>query len=324
MFELGTHKTKLWRSSKNEWFGGTEGLLLGLQQHQGPGRSAGDRRQRRRPAGQRRSSSHPTAIATWLQLYDKYKGKIDADFGKLAFTTPPLAAFHSLDAKFTTTDMAKELKTWALFGPPLGRTWEPTIEERKKFPEIPPLVSNPWTILHAGAPAAAKTKVSDFPVVDLHDPGNGDRPLKERTQPAKNLADTSRPGMAPCCRPATPTSGWRLPSPTYEHIVALENALKVRSDGKLTKTDRDQLALALFAHRADYELASRTRPEKALQDTQSDVRTDEWYRVAANKGVLLLAELRDAGRRDVRSPDGRFRQGARGQTGENRAIRGSR
>ena len=46
----------------------------------------------------------------WLRLYDKHKGKIDADFGKLAFTTPPLAAYHSLDAKFTTTDMAKKLK----------------------------------------------------------------------------------------------------------------------------------------------------------------------------------------------------------------------
>src|SRR5262249_29582323 len=29
MFELGTHKTKLWRSSKNEWFGGTEGFYWG-------------------------------------------------------------------------------------------------------------------------------------------------------------------------------------------------------------------------------------------------------------------------------------------------------
>ena len=29
MFELGTYKTKLWRSSKNEWFGGTEGFYWG-------------------------------------------------------------------------------------------------------------------------------------------------------------------------------------------------------------------------------------------------------------------------------------------------------
>jgi hypothetical protein len=29
MFELGTHKTKLWRSSKDEWFGGTKGFYWG-------------------------------------------------------------------------------------------------------------------------------------------------------------------------------------------------------------------------------------------------------------------------------------------------------
>ena len=54
----------------------------------------------------------------WLELYDRYKGKIDVEFGKVAFTTPPVAAYHSLDAKFTTTDLAKDLRTWALFGPP--------------------------------------------------------------------------------------------------------------------------------------------------------------------------------------------------------------
>ena len=29
MFELGTHKSRLWRSSKNEWFGGTAGFYWG-------------------------------------------------------------------------------------------------------------------------------------------------------------------------------------------------------------------------------------------------------------------------------------------------------
>jgi hypothetical protein len=29
MYELGTGRTKLWRSSKNEWFGGTEGFYWG-------------------------------------------------------------------------------------------------------------------------------------------------------------------------------------------------------------------------------------------------------------------------------------------------------
>ena len=29
MFELGTHQSRLWRSSKNEWFGGTTGFYWG-------------------------------------------------------------------------------------------------------------------------------------------------------------------------------------------------------------------------------------------------------------------------------------------------------
>src|SRR5208282_787781 len=96
----------------------------------------------------------------WQKLYQEHKGKIDVSFGKLAFTTPPLAAYPSLDAKFTTTDLAKQLKSWALFGPPLGRTWEPTFEQRKMYPEIKPLVSNPWTILHANPPAKSDSKVA--------------------------------------------------------------------------------------------------------------------------------------------------------------------
>ena len=35
----------------------------------------------------------------WVQLYHQNKGKIGADFGRLAFTTVPLAAYHSFDAK---------------------------------------------------------------------------------------------------------------------------------------------------------------------------------------------------------------------------------
>src|SRR5262249_40941486 len=36
MFELGTKKTKLWRSSKNEWFGGTAGFYWGCNNCKDP------------------------------------------------------------------------------------------------------------------------------------------------------------------------------------------------------------------------------------------------------------------------------------------------
>src|SRR5207248_9589245 len=92
---------------------------------------------------------------TWISLYRKHKGKIAAGFGFEAFTTPPLAAFPSCDAKFTTSALAREMKSWALFGPPLGRTWEATPDEVKKYPDIQPLVGNDWALIHVNAPAAA-------------------------------------------------------------------------------------------------------------------------------------------------------------------------
>src|SRR5437763_2136397 len=105
MFELGTARSKLYRSSKNEWFGGTEGFYWGCNNTKDqqvrletiPGVSG-------RPAN---LVFHPSdRDRTWLRLYAKYRGKIDIGFGKEAFTTPPLAAIHSLDATFTTTDLA--------------------------------------------------------------------------------------------------------------------------------------------------------------------------------------------------------------------------
>src|SRR5262245_3677977 len=163
MFELGTHKSKLYRSSRGEWFGGTPGFYWGCNNtkdidvrletiasvHDRPANLVW------RPSDRDR---------TWLRLYEKHKGKIGADFGREAFTTAPLAAAHSLDAKYTTTAMAKRMETWALFGPPLGITWEPTQDERRRFPEIRPLVSNPWTILHPASPSDSDRAVA---VADL-------------------------------------------------------------------------------------------------------------------------------------------------------------
>ena len=154
MFELGTHKSKLWRSSKDEWFAGTKGFYWGCNNAKDL-----DVRLETVPGVDGRPANvvfHPSdRDRTWLKLYDKSKGKISADFGFEAFTTPPLSAFQSLDAKFTTSDMAKDMKTWALFGPPLGKTWDPSEAERKRYPDARPLVSNDWTVLTTEPPPSA-------------------------------------------------------------------------------------------------------------------------------------------------------------------------
>jgi hypothetical protein len=53
------------------------------------------------------------------------------------------------------------------------------------------------------------------------------------------------------------------------------------------------VALALFAFRADYELGARAGGDVPPSKVRSDVRRDEWFRVASGKGVLLLHALRE-------------------------------
>jgi hypothetical protein len=296
MLELGTHKTRLRRSSKGEWFGGTEGFYWGCN-------NTKDLDVRLETLAT--TDGRPTSTVwrpsdrdkKWLELYDRYKGKIDESFGKLAFTTAPIAAHSSVDAKFTTTDMARDLKTWALFGPPLGRSWQPTFDERTRFPEVQPLVTNPWTVLHAGAPG----KTSGSLALDLHDPENGKRKVDSRTRGEQQTTGRGRrfaeaqgpPAWHGTLLARGDGDAWLVAAfAAYEPIVAMETAMRQRGNGKLSAEDRDRLAVALHAHRAEYELGRRAGPEVPLVKTHADVRQNDWYRVASGKGVLLLHNLR--------------------------------
>jgi hypothetical protein len=287
MFELGTHKSKLYRSSKNEWYGGTEGFYWGCNNTKDLDvrletiASVEDR-----PGGAVFQPSERDK--KWLQLYDRYKGRMDAEFGKLAFTTPPLAAYSSVDAKFTTSELAGQLKTWALFGPPLGRTWKPTFEERKLYPEVRPLVSNPWTILHAGPP---KGDSKDL-VVDLPDPLHKGK-IKAASLETPSLPETVAAWHGTIL-PQSDADTWLAAAfADYEKVAALENALrKEASEQKLSRADREQLAVALFTFRSEYELGARARPELPLAAIRADPRQNDWYRVSAGKGVWLLHGLR--------------------------------
>jgi hypothetical protein len=128
MLDLGTNHTRLWRSSKNEWFGDTPGFYWGdnnvkdltvrLEDYPDP-------------------SGDPDFIPyvprardmAWQKLYQKYHGEIDEQFAFLAFRTAPLVAASTMDAKVVTADMALRGMVWAEFGRPNQREWLPD----KKF-----------------------------------------------------------------------------------------------------------------------------------------------------------------------------------------------
>ena len=290
MFELGTHRSRLWRSSRNEWFGGTTGFYWGCN-------NAKDLQVRLEtvPAPVGRPFNvvfHPSdRDRTWLELFDRKKPGIDVDFGFLAFTTPPLAASHSLDAKFTTTAMARELTTWAKFGPPLGATWEPTDDQRRRYPDMHPLVGNDWTVLRADAPAAnapgAPKAVDLARIGPRSGPGREARPDREHA-----------PAWHGTVLPQTDADTWlAVAFADYERVVAEEKAIKARAPkGRLDVRDRERIALSLFSAASRYltAVARRGGRDLPLSETRTDLRSDEWYDIAAGKGMLVLAELRAA------------------------------
>lgn len=124
IYDLGTNHTRLWRSSKNQWFGNTPGFYWGDN-------NAKDLSVRLEEYPDPHGEPHyipyvpgPRDMA-WQELYQKYRGKIDEQFGFLAFRTAPLVAASTMDAKVVTSDMASHLMVWAEIGRPNETAWVP-------------------------------------------------------------------------------------------------------------------------------------------------------------------------------------------------------
>ena len=288
MFELGTRNTKLWRSSKNQWPGGTKGFYWGCNN----AKDMGVRREtiaslRDKPANLVLRPSDRDLC--WQRLFDKFAGKVDVDFGFKAFTTPPLAAFPSCDAKFTTSKLAKELKSWALFGPPLSRIWEPTNEERQQYDTIASLVPNDWALVGVDPP----TETVDAKVaVDL-------KAFPDHDKPPFELDGAYPPAWHGTLLPASDADTWLAAAfADYEKVVAHEKALgyqkKHEKHGEEhARLVQERLELDLFAPRSRWLTAvRRLGHDLSLSGTKFDWRSNEWYDIAAGKGVLLIAALR--------------------------------
>jgi len=158
MYELGTYKTRLYRSSKNDWFGGAEGfywsnnnakdLSVRLESEPDPDGAPGYLPYVPAPRDLK-----------WQELYREYKGKIDEQFGFLAFRTAPLVSSTAMDAKVATADMASRLMVWAEFGKPNQREWVPSSSERAEYPQNNGLYSSGYRMIAARAarPQALKS-----------------------------------------------------------------------------------------------------------------------------------------------------------------------
>jgi hypothetical protein len=285
MFELGTEKTKLWRSSKNEWFENTPGFYWGCN-------NGKDLHVRLETIKDLQGKPEDAVWApsdrdkTWMKFYQQYKGKISADSGRVAFTTAPLCACTSGDAKITTAALAGELKTLAMFGPPLGKPWLPTDTEKHDYPEVVPLIANPWTLLEVKSPPEPE---KGFHIVDL----------PEKVQPWQSLEDrlpaehehSSKPAWHGTIVPKTDEDTWLASAfAEYEKIVAAEHAyLELNGDDKLLTSQKQHLTLMLYGQRCAATQSFLLKPGAEKDFLERDA----WVRGETGKGVMKLSLLRE-------------------------------
>ena len=284
--ELGTTTHRLRRSSKNEWFlPGTEGFYWGCN-------NTKDLKVRLDTVAS--LSGRPEDVSwrpsdrdlAWLSLYRQHRGKIDADFGKLAYSGPPLAKLHSLDAKVTTSALAKDLQAHALFGPPYGRVWDPEPWQKEKYPDIRPLVPNDWTVLTTAEPGK-----TDRVAVDLDG----------KPAPAPSPPPPTVPAWHGTLLPRTDADVWLTAGfAGYERLVALETARREKSGGKPSAADRREYELGLFRYRTDYLSARAARPDwrttpggRPPSPLDAELDRARWHREQTGYGVLTLDALRN-------------------------------
>ncbi|MEO8028632.1 MAG: C45 family autoproteolytic acyltransferase/hydrolase, partial [Bryobacteraceae bacterium] len=267
MFELGTYKTKLWRSSKNEWFGGTEGFYWGNN-------NAKDLAVRMEyvpdPKGAPQDLPFVPAVRDekWQSLYHQYKGKIDEQFAFLAMRTAPLVSSTTMDAKVTTADMAKNMMTWVQFGKPNDREWVPSASEKQRYKGNNGIYSSGYRLATAFATDSLKSMISGV---------EKERLAGLKKAPAKDEEAASYKDKL--------WNGWLLPASDADRWLvagsaAYHDALSSANPAK-----------ELDWYRARYRGASYEN-EMPLSKISASTRSSNWHVIAMAKGVLALDALR--------------------------------
>ncbi len=255
MYELGTNKTKLWRSSKNEWFGGTPGFYWGdnnakdldvrLENYPDP-KGAPDYIP---------YVPQPRDLA-WQNLYQKHKGQIDEQFAFLAFRTAPLVSASTMDAKVVTADMANRMMVWAEFGKPNQREWAPP---RFGYAKNAGLYPSGYVLLRAEASEGLRTAIQENEKARL-----AGKPKSDAKPPAK--AATLKDRL---------WKGWVLPASDADAWFVGGAA------GYYRILESDDVEMALSAERATYR-GLKLGPGDAMTRVQLE----------QAKGVLFLDSLR--------------------------------
>jgi hypothetical protein len=274
MLELGTYKTKLYSSAKNEWFGGTEGFLWGCN-------NAKDLNVRLEyvPDPHGAPADLPFVPAPrdvkWQEMYQQNKGKIDEGFAATAFRTAPLVSSTTMDAKIATSEMAKSMMMWAVFGKPNQREWVPSAMQKDQFAGNDGLYSSGYRLFQGHPADAIKMLLDGAPkALPITAQAGGDGGGRGGRGGATAANDNLWKGWI---LPASDSDVWLTAGATEYHSVAGSN----EADKKLD------------AFRAQYRAAA-LEGEQSLLKIAASTTSSNWHSLAEAKGVLLLDALRRA------------------------------
>lgn len=266
MLELGTYKTKLYRSSQNEWFGGTEGFYWGCN-------NAKDLNVRLEyapdPNGEPQDLPFVPAPRDikWQQMYQQHKGSIDESFAFLAFRTAPLVSSSTMDAKITTSEMAPKMMLWALFGKPNQREWVPSPND--SYPQNTGLYSSGYKLFQARPDESMKPALAGAPSAQKIEAHSAAAPSKDKVAADKLW------------------KGWILPASDSDIWLTAGSA---RYYDLLSSDDR---AKHLDQLRAQFRSASLGQ-DQPLAQLHSSTTSAAWHTIAETKGALLLDALRNS------------------------------
>ncbi|MGD1070768.1 MAG: C45 family peptidase, partial [Bryobacteraceae bacterium] len=225
MYELGTGHSRLWRSLKNEWFGGTTGFYWGNN-------NAKDMAVKMEllPDPHGAPEFVPFVLTVrdlaWQDLYNKYKGKIDEQFAFTAFDSGPLVSRSTMDAKVTDAALARQMMVWANFGRPNQSVWNASTNN--------PGPSNPgpnqglypagYYLFGAEPTETLKASVVENEKARMASPEKGDEPKKPAPVSYKDRTDQLWKGWI---LPATDADTWFVAgSAAYYHLLQAPDVAK--------------------------------------------------------------------------------------------------
>jgi hypothetical protein len=274
MLELGTYRTKLYSSAKNEWFGGTEGFYWGCN-------NAKDLNVRLEYAPDPHGAPEDLPFVPgsrdvkWQEMYQQYKGKIDEGFAALAFRTAPLVSSTTMDAKIASSEMAKRMMMWALFGKPNQREWVPSPWQKEDFAANNGLYSSGYRLFQGHPADAIKMLLDGAPkaaAIGEQAAGGdgGGRGVHHGDASPEN--DNLWKGWI---LPASDADVWLTAGATEYHRVAGAKEMDKR----------------LEAVRASYRAAA-LEGEQPLSKIAASTMSSNWHTLAEKKGALLLDALR--------------------------------